>query len=93
MATPEIEGSADVRVMVLVRSNCPTCVRMESVVREVCAPAGIRWATLDVGAPGADPELAAEYADVVPVALVDGREVATPTLRSEDLADALGVAR
>lgn len=93
MATAGVEGGSGPRVTVLVRANCPTCVRMEQAVREVCEPAGIRWAVVDVDAPGADPEVRAEYADVVPVTLVDGREVASWSLSPAVLAEALGVSR
>lgn len=96
MATPDVgrdgegDGGRRVRVTVLVRANCPTCVRMEDVVREVCAQAGEEWAAVDLDAPDADPEWRAEYSDVVPVTLVDGREVASHTLSPVVLTDALG---
>lgn len=85
--------SKGIRVTVLVRANCPTCVRMEDVVREVCARAGEEWKTVDVDAPDADPEWRAEYSDVVPVTLVDGHEVASWSLSPAVLADALGAKR
>lgn len=65
------------RVTVVVRSHCPTCDRMEDVVRRICAETGTAWSSVDVDAPGTDPDLRGEFADVVPVTLVDGREHAS----------------
>lgn len=93
MATAGVEGVPGSRVTVLVRANCPTCVRMEQVVREVCERAGERWVVVDVDAPDADPELRAEYSDVLPVTLVDGREVGSWSVPPDVLAAALGVPR
>lgn len=68
------------RVIVLVRAHCPTCDRMEAVVREVCARVGAAWTTIDVDAAATDPELRAEFSDAVPVTLVDGVEVGSSSL-------------
>ena len=78
-STP-VGDDGEARVVLLTRAQCPTCVRMEDVVRRVCDEVGQRWTVVDVAAPGADPELRAEYADVVPVTLVDGREIASWSL-------------
>lgn len=90
VATAGVGGGSDARVIVLVRANCPSCVRMEGVVREVCERTGDRWARVDVGAPDVDPELRAEFADSVPVTLVDGNEIATWSLAPDVLTAVLG---
>jgi hypothetical protein len=93
VSTADADGRGEVRVVVLVRRNCPTCVRMQDVVRDVCDRAGEAWRSVDLDAPDADPEWRAEYSDVVPVTLVDGREVASWSLSPEVLGAALGTAR
>lgn len=83
-----VDGVA--RVTVLVRAQCRTCDRMEAVVREICWRLGEEWVTVDVDAPDADPEWRAEYSDRVPVALVDGAELASWRVEPADLVRALG---
>ena len=77
------------RVTVLVRARCPTCDRMVEVVRRVCADAAAAWVVVDVDAPDTDPDLRGEFADVVPVTLIDGREIASHTLGERVLRAAL----
>ena len=77
------------RVTVLVRARCPTCDRMERTVRAVCEETATAWESVDVDAPGTDPELRGEYGDVVPVTLVDGREHASWSVDPEALRAAL----
>lgn len=71
------EAGLPVRVTVLARAQCTTCDRMEDVVREVCADAGVGWVRVDVDAADADPELRGEFGDRIPVTLVDGEEHAS----------------
>ena len=87
-ARPE-SAPAPPRVRVLVRSCCPTCDRMVETVRRVCTETGTGWETVDVDAPGTDPDLRGEYADVVPVTLLDGREHASWSLDPVALRTAL----
>jgi hypothetical protein len=69
------ERELPVRVTVLVRAQCTTCDRMEDVVREVCADAGVGWERVDIDA--ADAEVRGEFSDRIPVTLVDGVEHAS----------------
>ena len=83
------EGQGPLRVTVLVRARCPTCDRMEEAVRAVCGEAAVGWERVDVDAPDTDPDLRGEYADVVLVTLVDGREHASWTVDADALRAAL----
>jgi hypothetical protein len=69
------ERELPVRVTVLVRAQCTTCDRMEDVVRQVCADAGVGWERVDIDA--ADAETRGEFSDRIPVTLVDGEEHAS----------------
>ena len=63
-------GSAPpVRVELLGRSGCHLCDDAREVVREATEALGVRFAELDVDS---DPELRAEWGDLVPVVLLDG---------------------
>ncbi|GGS22141.1 thioredoxin family protein [Actinokineospora fastidiosa] len=59
------------RVEVMTRAGCPSCVTAEADVARICGELGVEWAAVDVDG---DPELRAEYGDRVPVILVDGAE-------------------
>lgn len=63
-------GAAN-RVTLLTRAGCHLCDDAKAALARVAAQAGIEWAEVDVDA---DPELAYEYGDRVPVVLLDGRE-------------------
>ncbi|MBA3523477.1 MAG: glutaredoxin family protein [Geodermatophilaceae bacterium] len=56
---------------VLVRAGCHLCDDAMPVLSEICAATGAALVRTDVDD---DPELRAEYADRLPVFLVDGRE-------------------
>ncbi len=86
-----LEGQGEARVTVLVRARCPTCDRMEATVRKVCAETAVGWERVDVDAPDTDPDLRGEYADVVPVTLVDGRDHASWTVDPAALRAALTI--
>lgn len=59
--------------MVLVgRSGCHLCEQAVTVVAQVVAEAGETWELVDVDG---DPDLRARYGEMVPVVLVDGRQV------------------
>jgi hypothetical protein len=75
-----------VRVTLVTREGCHLCDEAALVVSEVCAPRGIDVEVLDVDA---DPELRAEYGDLVPVVLVNGREHAHFQVDSAALARAV----
>jgi glutaredoxin-like protein DUF836 len=81
------EAGLPVRVTVLVRARCTTCDRMEDVVRQVCADAGVGWERVDIDT--ADAELRGEFGDRIPVTLVDGEEHATWRVDPDALRTAL----
>ena len=58
-----------VRVELLGRSGCHLCDDARVVVGEVTAELGVRFTEVDVDT---DPELRAEWGDLVPVVLLDG---------------------
>ncbi|GAA1868236.1 glutaredoxin family protein [Pseudonocardia ailaonensis] len=59
------------RVTVLTRVNCHLCDEAEAAVAGICGELGVAWSTEDVDA---DPELRAEYGDMVPVIMIDGKQ-------------------
>lgn len=61
---------SEARITVVSRVNCHLCEVAKQVVDRVAAEAGVVWAEVDVDA---DPALLAEYSDLVPVILIDGR--------------------
>ncbi|MCE3553195.1 glutaredoxin family protein [Pseudonocardia sp. RS11V-5] len=58
-------------VTLLSRANCHLCEVAEADVARICGELGVAWRTEDVDA---DPELRAEYGDMVPVILIDGKQ-------------------
>jgi glutaredoxin len=61
------------RVQLLTREGCHLCVvAAETLTRIAGEEAGLPVELVDVDA---DPELRAEYGDLVPVVLVDGKEL------------------
>lgn len=62
---------SDPRVLVYGRAGCSSCTTAEVEVARICGELGVGWGTVDVDT---DPELRAEYGDMVPVFVVDGRE-------------------
>ena len=60
------------RVTLIGKPGCHLCDVARQVVELVCAEADVDFAELDITE---DPFLASEYADAVPVVLVDGAEV------------------
>jgi glutaredoxin len=60
------------RVTLIGKPGCHLCDVARMVVEHVCAEHDLEFADLDITE---DPFLASEYADAVPVVLVDGAEV------------------
>lgn len=60
-------------VTLLTREGCGSCVRVHGQLIPVCERAGARLVVTDVDR-AADPDLALEYGDRLPVVLVDGEE-------------------
>lgn len=56
-------------VTVVSRVNCHLCDVAEQDIERICGELGVPWRVTDVDA---DPELRAEYGDLVPVILIDG---------------------
>ena len=60
---------ADHEVTLVGRVGCHLCEVARDEVARICAELGVRWTEADVDA---DPDLRAEYGELVPVILVDG---------------------
>ena len=58
-------------VTLLVRADCHVCAAARVDIARICAELDVPWRVNDVDA---DPRLRAEYGELVPVILVDGRE-------------------
>ncbi|MEY2990266.1 MAG: hypothetical protein RLZZ163_1182 [Actinomycetota bacterium] len=58
------------RVVIIGRAGCHLCEEAERVVAEVCAPRGVEYTVASIED---DPALADEYAEFIPVTLVDGQ--------------------
>ncbi len=77
MPTSETRSpQADSRVVLYVRDGCHLCEAAVEVVRSVCEESTTDWVTIDIDAiretGPAGRALAEEYADLVPVVVVDG---------------------
>lgn len=73
------------RVQLLTRPGCHLCGPVRRTVTEVCGADGFE--EIDVTT---DEELEAEYGLMLPVVLVDGREIASYRLEAQTLKSALG---
>lgn len=74
------------RVTLIGKPGCHLCDVARQVVEVVCADADIAFEELDITS---DPFLASEYADAVPVVLVDGAEVGRFRVSPDAIARAL----
>lgn len=59
------------QVTVLTRVGCHLCEVAEADVARICGELDVPWSTVDVDG---DPELRAEYGDMVPVIMIDGAQ-------------------
>ena len=59
------------QVTVVTRVGCHLCEQAEADVARICGELTVPWSTLDVDS---DPELRADYGDMVPVILIDGAQ-------------------
>lgn len=73
-------------VTLLTRKGCHLCDQARAAVTQASAAAGASWSEQDVDT---DPEMRAEYGDLVPVVLVDGVEHAHFTVDQRRLRAAL----
>jgi glutaredoxin len=62
-------GSVAPRVQIIGRRGCHLCEAAEEIVAAVCAERGVAHEVLSIDD---DPRLADEYAEYIPVILVDG---------------------
>lgn len=85
--TNQVAGSV---VELMVRDTCGSCERVGRQIEPVVAAAGATLVRVDVDA---DPELAMEYGDRIPVVVVDGEEFACWEVDNEELAHELGAGR
>lgn len=74
------------QVELMVRSTCGSCERVAAQIRPIVEKHGAQLSLVDVDAADADPELAAEYGDRVPVVVIDGDEFACWEVDDDDLA-------
>ena len=79
--------AAQRKVELLTRVGCHLCDDARRLVERVTGEAGVPWQERDVDG---DPGLRAEYGDLVPVVLVDGRELGYWRIEEARLRRALG---
>jgi glutaredoxin len=58
------------RLVLYTRAGCHLCDDAKVVLDRVSAATGVHWTEVDIAG---DPELTAEYGDLIPVLTVDGR--------------------
>ncbi|EIV94229.1 glutaredoxin family protein [Frankia sp. QA3] len=68
---PAQPGGGSARITLLTRAGCHLCDTARAAIARVAEQERVGWREADVDA---DPRLADEYGDRVPVILVDGRE-------------------
>ncbi len=73
-------------VELMVRAGCGSCVRVREQIQPVVDTHGATLVLVDVDA---DPELAAEYGDRVPVVVIEGEEFACWEVDNAQLASEL----
>lgn len=78
------------RVALVGKPDCHLCDQARVVVADVCTQLGITWQELSILA---DPELADQYWELIPVVLVDGHEVAHWHVTAGQLRSALEAPR
>lgn len=74
------------RIKLFGRAACTLCDTARDLVIEACAEFGVEYQEIDVDG---DPELRAEYGELVPVVLVDGKQVGFWRIDKERLYAAL----
>jgi glutaredoxin len=58
------------RLVLYTRAGCHLCLDAKAVLTRIAAATGVDWAEVDIAG---DPELTAEYGDLIPVLTLDGR--------------------
>jgi glutaredoxin len=64
-----VERDATHRLELLSRTNCHLCDEARTAIADIAADLGVDWTERDIDA---DPNLAREFTDYVPVIVVDG---------------------
>ena len=64
-------NQSEARIVLLGRPGCHLCEDARSVIERVAGDLGVTWEERSIED---DPELLAEYAEQIPVTLVDGRQ-------------------
>lgn len=75
------------RITLIDRQGCHLCEEAAAVIEQVATERGVQWTRLDVDS---SPELLEKYADLVPVVLVDSRQVGQWRITPAQLNAALG---
>jgi hypothetical protein len=70
MPVPEAPESPEPRVVLIGKEGCHLCDEARAVVERVTADLGVGWVERSIDD---DAELRAQYAEQIPVTLVDGR--------------------
>lgn len=79
-------GADEARVVVFGKPECHLCDVAKDVVAQVCGELGVAWTERSILN---DAELQRRYAELIPVVLVDGREIAVWRLDEGTLRRAL----
>jgi hypothetical protein len=66
----ESEGLMSHRVELIGKPGCHLCDEARLVIEQVCSQLGVTWAEYSIFD---DPKLASQYAEFIPVVLVDGK--------------------
>lgn len=74
------------RITLIDRTDCHLCEQAVAVLDRVRATSGAEWVRVDVDS---SPELLQEYADLVPVVLVDDQQVGHWSVTEEQVLKAL----
>lgn len=79
-------ATAEPRIVLIDREGCHLCDEAATVIERVADRTGTGWTRVDVDS---SPSLLHKYADLVPVVLVDGREVARWHVSDKTLTSAI----
>lgn len=74
------------RIRLFGRKACPLCDTARDLVQTACAEFSVEYEEIDIDM---DPQLRAEYGELVPVVQVDGKQVGFWTIDRERLYSAL----
>jgi len=85
---PSAHPPSSTRVVVYGRTGCHLCDDAEVVVARVCAAYGESWRKVPIDD---DAGLLTAYGELIPVVMVDGREVARYRITDAELRSALRV--